>query len=195
MNSRRRREDRDIACERLEHREAEALGVRGYEHRVRRIDRQRDVIGRRGAERDQANARGELARPVVALPGSLRVEREQQAGFVATEPERQTRRLARDRTETVERDATRKHDRRGCERPEFIRELLGHGGNEVHVWQRCAGEPARAGVAHVGAVERHGVKRPPQCERRPGGEPEVRVHDVETACVEPPAQRSGGERV
>ena len=50
----RRREHRHVAGERLEHGEAEALGVGRHEHRVGGVDRERDMVGSRSSERRAA---------------------------------------------------------------------------------------------------------------------------------------------
>ena len=107
----RRREHRHVARQRLEHRQPEALGVRGHEHGVGGVDRERHVLGCRRAEREQRHAAARtLERAVVALARPRGVGREEQAGPVARRGRARAARASRGiGAEALEVDAAGQH--------------------------------------------------------------------------------------
>jgi hypothetical protein len=186
------RQDGDVAGERLEHGEAEALGVGGHEHGVRGVDPEGDLVGRRGAEGRQARVARDLAGAVGALDRAGRVGREEQQRLARVEAEALARLGARDRAEAMGIDAARQ-DGRGRRVRELLREALGRGRHEVEARERGERDAPCARVAQVGAVEGDRALGAAHGEGRPGGEAVVRVDDVE-ALAPRAAGGEGGQR-
>jgi hypothetical protein len=192
-----RGQHRHVAGERLEHGQPEPLGLRGHHHRVRRVDPQRDLARLDGAERQQRRVAGDLAGAVGALAASSRVGREEDVAPAGVEAEPLARCPAVQRPEAPGVDAAGQ-DRAPVparRRRQLGRELGADGGDEVHAAQDRARDPAGARVAHVGPVQRDRPSRPADGQRRPGGEAEVGVDDVEPGAAVTPSQPRGRARV
>ena len=181
-----------VAGQRLEHGEPEALVLGRHDDGVGGVDPER--APRRDRPRRASAAalrrRGELARAVVAL-GRRAPGRPGRAGSgpPGRGPAARAPRARRSDGSGRGRHAAGKHgdapappgagDARG--------ELGADGGHEVQRGSTARGDAPRARVAQVGAVQRHDAHGGRRGERRPRGEPEVRVDDVEAA-----RRRSGG---
>ena len=194
MDADRRGQHGDVACERLQHGQAEALVRGGHEHGVGGVDVEGHLEGRNAPERQESRVLRRLLRAVEALDGPRRVGREEQAGLVGRHADALARLGARDRREAIQVHAAGQH-RDASALPgagDLARQLRADGRDEVDEGQRRAGDPPRARMAQVGAVERHDVRRAAQRERGPRREPEVRVDDVEALAAMPTAQLAGG---
>ena len=194
MDPHRRRERRDAARHRLDHREPEPLGLGGHDHRVGRVDPERHLGGRDAAHGQQRRPGGGLLRAVEALQGPRRVVREEQVAPAGVEPEALPCLCARDRAEALEVDPHREHRHapRGARAGQLAAELARDGGGERRQRQDRPREAVRARVEQVVAVERHDHGPESRGDRRPRREAEVRVDDVEPRPPVPPAQLAGG---
>ena len=143
---------------------------------------------RRARRRGRSASRAGAGRPGRADTGRSRVEPERGARLAC----------AGSGWKRSDVDAGREDRAPVPDRParDLVCQRLGHGGDEVHERQRRERDRARAGVREVGAVERHGLRIVPlRRERRPGGQPEVGVDDVEPlVAVASGAGRSPLER-
>ena len=192
-----RREHGHVARERLEHGEPEALVRGGDEDGVGGVDVERHLEGMNAPERQESRVARHLLRAVEALDGPRGVGREEQARLVGRQVQALARLGARDRLEAIEIDAAGQH--RDAPAPagagDLARELGADRRDEVDERQRRAGDPPRARVAQVRAVERHHVRRAAQRERGPRREPEVGVDDVEALAPMAAAQSARGAQI
>ena len=178
-----RREHRDVAGERLEHGQAEALALGGHDDGVGRVDPQRHALGVDASEREQPHPRrlGERERAVVALLRPRRVGREQQERRVGleTQLERAPARAAigRKRSRSTPQGSTSARCR-ARPRGQLRDEVRGGRREQVDRGQHRHRGQARSRVADVGAVHRQRAHARVHGQRGPRGEPEVGVHDV-----------------
>ena len=184
-------ERRHAAGERLDHREPEALLGRRDEHGVGGVDPVRDLVGRHVPHGQQPHVAGRLDRTVEPLQRPHRIVREQQIRPVGVEPEPRTRLGSRDRAKPLQIDPDREHrDPPRDARPGQIRaELPRDRRRERREGQRRAGGEVGAPDQQIVAVQRHDDRPEPGEQRRPGGQTEVRVDDVELLAAVAPAQR------
>ena len=179
----RRGEHRHVAGERLEHGEAEALVLGGHEHGVGGVDLQRDLVGcTRPSVIRRASPAASRARSK-RLTGRVRVGGEEQDGLVGREPEARARLGAGDRREALEVDAA------GQDRDAPAAPVAGLGGERPLTAATRSQTAARRGVIRRERGWRRSVPwsvttwaQAAQRERRPGGQAEVRVDDVEAAA-------------
>jgi ribonuclease PH len=173
----------DVARERLQHGQAEALTLGGYEHDVGRVDPQRYPCRVDAAERQQLDADGvrERERAVVALLRASWVSGEQEVGTGGVEAQLGACRAPRQRLEALEVHAAGQ-DLRAPSRGsagEFRSELGGDRAEHVHQRAHRSGQQARARVAYVGAVHGERAHACADCKSGPRGQAEVGVHHVE----------------
>ncbi len=180
----RRGQDGDVAGEGLEHGEAEALALGGHEDRVGGVDPQWNLRGIDATECQQRHVAGDHLGAVVALLGSRGIGREQQVAPVLIEAELTPRGRALDRPEPSDIDPARQHLEAAAHQAarQERRQRIGHRRHQPLERDRRQRHGARARVDEVGPVERHRVCAGPHRHRRPCGQPEVGVDDVE-ACA------------
>jgi hypothetical protein len=122
--------------------------------------------------------------------------REQQVRPVWVQPEPLARLAARDRPEALQVDPHREHRHapRGARAGDVLAELARDRRRQRGERQRRARDPVRARVEEVVAVQRHDHGSEAGEDRRPRGQAEVRVDDVEVAAGVAAAQlaRGGG---
>jgi hypothetical protein len=194
-----RREDGHVAGERLERGQAEALVVGRHEDGVRGVHPVRHLERMNPPERQQLRSGGvgELAGAVGSLGRAGRVGGEEDVAAGRVEAEPLARRGAVDRDEAVEVHAAGQH-RDTPARPgagHLARELGADGGHEVVTGQDGGGDAPRARMAQVRPVQGDDARGVADGERRPRGEPEVGVDDVEALAPVAAPQVSGGARV
>ena len=141
-------------------------------------------------------ARG-LDGPVVALQRPRRIVREQQVRAVGVEPEPLTRLAPRDRPEArrVDADGQDRDAPLVARARDVLAELARDGRGQRGERQRRARDHVGAAHEQVVAVQGHHDRAEPGEQRRPRGEPEVRVDDVEALPAVAAAQvdRRAGE--
>ena len=151
------------------------------------------VGGRDVAHGEQRGPGGGLLGAVEALQGARRVVREQQVAPARVEPEPLARLGARDRPEALEVDADGQH-RHAAARPGAAQqpaELARDGRGQRGEGQDRAREAVRARMEEVVAVQRDHDRAEARGDRRPRGQPEVGVDDVEARAAVAAAQLAG----
>ena len=182
MGTGRAREDRHVAGERLDARQAEGLPVRRADDGVGGVDPGRDLLRRDGAEGQQLGVVArELAGAVEALAAALGVVGKQEVASVGVKAEALAGRVAVGGAEAGHVDAAGQ-DRDVAGDP-GSRDLGCEGrrrcADEVHPSEHGAGDRSRAAVVQVVSVQRHEPMTSIDGQGRPGRQPEVGVHDVE----------------
>ena len=173
---------RHAARDRLDHREAEPLGLGGDEDGVGGVDpvraprpvRRRPIVSRRTSP---AASRARSTR-LSGRAGSWGKSRYGPSGSRPRRARASARGIGRKRSRSMPTGSTA--TRRDVPAPGHeAAELAGDGGRERRERQRRAGDAVRPRMEEVVAVQRHDDRAQPGGERGPGGEAEVRVDDVE----------------
>ena len=181
------REHRHVARQRLQHRQAEALRLRGHQHGVGRVHPQRHLLGGDAAEGVQAaepqtGRAASAARAVVALAGARGVGGEQQAGGLRVQAQLGAgaragigwkRSMSTPHGSTCARRRARRARAARARAPGWGRRSGPSAGSTARVARRVRGW--RTSVPCTVSPLHSRARR----ERRPRGEAEVGVHDIQ----------------
>lgn len=195
MDSGWRADERYFAGQRFQHREAEPFTLRRHDDRIGSVNPERNLLRFDSTERQQLGvaAGGNRLRAIEALLGPRRVGREEQIAPVGLKPKRGPRLLAVEGTKTVGGYTAGKNLNYSPRVARHVSGQVGAGGAEqVNKWQSGMGNQSRTAVAQVGAMQRQSTNFGRHYERRPGGQAEVGVDDVEALLAVLAAQLPSG---
>jgi glutamate racemase len=183
-------EHRDIARERFQHRQPEALALRGHEDGVGGVHPERHLLRVDVAKREQPNFARNRQRPVVTLLGATWIGGEQEVWPFSVEAKCGTCLGPGNRPEAPQVDSAREHRDLTVHRParNLASERLRDGRREVDEAQRRQRDRARAWVGQIGAVHRHGPRPAGRSEGGPRSQPEVGMNHVEAIVAVAAAQ-------